>query len=259
MINSVKVAQTSDGSRIAFDVTGNGSPLFLIHGSGQTRQNWHQKGYTQKFQEKFTVFSIDLPGVGDSDGLVDNEYLSIETICSSIVAVADSCQVDTFSILGYSLGGYIARFMGGRIDRIKSIVMLGAPFGPPVTDEFDQYIDTFIAKYGPMAGTPPKGEQSSASIKKQIPTLITYFKSMRNWPTITPDEIRCPALMILGDKNKPVYRWVIDNQIKLDETQIRAVILKGLTHPQEFDRIDMVFPLVHDFLMEKEQLAISVK
>ncbi|MBN1315779.1 MAG: alpha/beta hydrolase [Anaerolineales bacterium] len=249
MTKPPQFALAPDGTRIAFDVSGSGFPLMLIHGAGQTRQNWHAGGYVDRFKETFTVIAIDLPGIGNSDQPVDSDGLLIDTISSHLLAVIDSCGADKFSILGYSLGGYIARFMASRIDRVESIVLFGAPFGPAVTEEFDRYIDTFIAKYEPLAEKIQRNKKPS-TVKGQIPSLIAYFKAMRKWPSVEPEAIKCPALLACGDRNKPVYKWLKDNRDKLD-ANIQTVTFKGLNHPQEFDRIDLVFPSIDKFFKQQ--------
>lgn len=39
-----RYATSADGARIAFDVTGSGPALMLLHGGGQNRRAWHEAG-----------------------------------------------------------------------------------------------------------------------------------------------------------------------------------------------------------------------
>ena len=59
------------GTRIAYDVTGSGSALMLLHGAGKTRRDWHKLGYVERLKDDFTVITADIRGTGDSDHLYD--------------------------------------------------------------------------------------------------------------------------------------------------------------------------------------------
>ena len=39
-----------DGAHIAYDVSGHGSALMLLHGAGKTRQDWHKLGYVERLR-----------------------------------------------------------------------------------------------------------------------------------------------------------------------------------------------------------------
>jgi dipeptidyl aminopeptidase/acylaminoacyl peptidase len=56
-----------DGTRIAYQIQGSGPPLVLIHGGGQTRRSWNERGYVDRLSKSFRVIALDLRGSGDSD------------------------------------------------------------------------------------------------------------------------------------------------------------------------------------------------
>jgi pimeloyl-ACP methyl ester carboxylesterase len=56
-----------DDTRIAYDRSGAGPALVLLHGGGSRRQEWHDAGYVQRLRDNFTVITLDLRGHGDSD------------------------------------------------------------------------------------------------------------------------------------------------------------------------------------------------
>jgi pimeloyl-ACP methyl ester carboxylesterase len=41
---ATKFTTSEDGSRIAYDCSGNGPPILLVHGGGRNRQEWHEAG-----------------------------------------------------------------------------------------------------------------------------------------------------------------------------------------------------------------------
>jgi len=59
-------AVSTDGTRIAYDVTGSGPVVILLHGGGATRRSWHEAGYVSRLAAEFTVVTMDLRGNGES-------------------------------------------------------------------------------------------------------------------------------------------------------------------------------------------------
>ena len=103
-----KFVTSTDGTRIAYDVTGQGPALMLLHGAGKTRRDWHKVGYVDRLKDDFTVITVDIRGPGDSDVRVDIGEYAVEKICDDLVGVAEACKAKEFLIWGYSFGGNIA-------------------------------------------------------------------------------------------------------------------------------------------------------
>lgn len=244
--------ESKDGTRIAYDVTGNGPALMLLHGAGKERRDWHKLGYVKRLQQDFTVITVDLRGSGESDFLVDIEDYVIEKIVADLYAVADACQVSHFAVWGYSLGGNIARYLGAWSDRIVAVAIIGISFGPAVDATFDQFIDEFIEKWGAMAGAYQAGDLSAGkrktAVKGRIPVWVACFQAMRGWPSVSPVEMQCPTLLLAGSKNKSAIQWMDANRGGLDDTAVRVTVVDGLTHPQEFSQVEKIFSPVYEFL-----------
>lgn len=245
-------AQSPDGTRIAYDVAGNGPALMLLHGAGKERRDWHKLGYTERLQSHFTVITVDLRGSGDSGLRTEIDDYAIEKIVADLHAVAGACQAPRFAVWGFSLGGNIARYLGSWSERVAALAILGVPFGPAVDEAFDQFIDEFVAKWGPVAEAYRAGELNAekrqSAIKGRIPVWVACFQAMRTWPAISPAEMKCPTLLLAGSKNRAALSWVEANPTALESAGVRVEIVEGLTHPQEFSQIERVFPIVEPFL-----------
>jgi pimeloyl-ACP methyl ester carboxylesterase len=238
-----------DGTRIAYDVTGCGPALMLLHGAGKTRQDWHRVGYVERLKDEFTVITVDLRGSGDSDRLLAPVDYGIEKICEDLYGVADACGVGRFAVWGFSLGGNIARYLGAWSDRVTAIAVIGVPFGPAVHAEFDRFIDEFLIKWEPVILAAREGDVPKSKIKGQIPMLAACAQGMRGWPDVEPAEVGCPVLLLTGTKNKSALGWVEANRGVLDAAGVQVKVIVGLTHNQEFTQIDRVFPVVSSFLL----------
>lgn len=65
---ATRFSVSKDGTRIAYDVTGQGPALMLLHGAGKTRQDWGKVGYVDRLKDDFTVIAIDIRGTVDALG-----------------------------------------------------------------------------------------------------------------------------------------------------------------------------------------------
>jgi pimeloyl-ACP methyl ester carboxylesterase len=238
-----------DGTRIAYDVTGSGPAMMLLHGAGKTRRDWHKLGYVERLEEDFAVITVDIRGTGDSDRLYDIADYGIEKICEDLYAVADACDVEKFAVWGFSFGGNIARYLGVWSDRVMAIAVIGVPFGAAVHEDFDRFIDQFLKKWESviLAAREGSAPQSKGKIKGQIPALAACFQAMRDWPSVEPGEVGCPVLLLTGTKNTSTLDWVEENRGALDAAGVQIEVVEGLVHDQEFTKIDSVFPVVSAF------------
>jgi pimeloyl-ACP methyl ester carboxylesterase len=177
---------STDGTRIAYDITGHGPFLMLLHGAGKDRGDWYKLGYVERLKQDFTVITVDIRGSGQSDFLVEIEDYRIEKICQDLEAVADACNAQHFAIWGYSFGGNIARYLGAWTNRVQAMTVIGVPLDRAVDDEFDRFLDGFIKKWGTQAEAYKTGalggEKKKSMIKGRIPVWVACFQAMRSWP-----------------------------------------------------------------------------
>ena len=92
------------GHRIFYNLTGNGSPVVLIHGFGEDGTIWNNQSAVL-FQHHQLIIP-DLPGSGRSDFIPNAD---IETYSDIIVELVKQESGSTpITLIGHSMGGYIA-------------------------------------------------------------------------------------------------------------------------------------------------------
>lgn len=121
-----------DGARIRYRVTGNGSPILMLHGIGQSLEDWNEQH--DRLSTDHTVYSLDLPGFAYSDRLVGKA--SMARLASVLPKFLDLVGVtEPLPVIGNSLGGAIAMtFAVAHPERVCSLVLVdSAGFGKEVT------------------------------------------------------------------------------------------------------------------------------
>lgn len=247
---ATRLITSPDGTQIAYDIYGQGPALMLLHGAGRTRQDWQKLGYVERLQNDFTVITVDIRGTGESDYVVEIGDYAIEKICEDLYAVADDCGAERFAIWGFSFGGNIARYPAAWSERVPAISVIGVPFGPAVDAAFDAYIHGLENKYGQLAEAQKQSAVSQrrrSPIKGQMAGWLACFRAMRNWPVIDPGDIRGSAQLVVGTKNENVMNWLEAHRGELERADVELQIIDGLTHNQEFTKIDRVFPTINKF------------
>jgi pimeloyl-ACP methyl ester carboxylesterase len=110
------------GRVLAFDRTGAGAPLVLIHGLGSRRQIWDP--VVPVLAERHDVLAVDLPGFGDSPV---GAGTTIAKLLAALERFLDGHGLHRPHVAGNSLGGAIALELARR-DRAASVTAF-SPIG----------------------------------------------------------------------------------------------------------------------------------
>ncbi|MGI8823787.1 MAG: alpha/beta fold hydrolase [Acidimicrobiia bacterium] len=126
---------TDTAVSIAWEETGEGSPLLLIHGLGYARWGWGPM--LGLLAERFRVIIFDNRGIGGSS--VPAGPYTIPAKAGDAAAVLDGAGVDRAHVIGTSLGGMIAQELTlaapQRVDRLVLMCTTpGSTGGYPVPD-----------------------------------------------------------------------------------------------------------------------------
>lgn len=116
-----------DGVRIAYDVTGEGKPIVLVHGFASSReQNWRSTGWIDRLAAAgFRVVSFDCRGHGKSDKPHEPAAYGGHMI-DDIIAVMDAAQAPVADVMGYSMGGMLTiRLLMQYPERVRRAVVGG--------------------------------------------------------------------------------------------------------------------------------------
>jgi pimeloyl-ACP methyl ester carboxylesterase len=114
-----------DGTRIAYQKTGSGTPLLLVHGTGGDRMRWNS--VLPRLSQHFTVYAMDRRGRGGSgDGAgyaITREYEDIAALAAAIDGPVD--------VLGHSFGAACVLGAAPMIPNLHKLIL----YEPPMLHE----------------------------------------------------------------------------------------------------------------------------
>jgi pimeloyl-ACP methyl ester carboxylesterase len=113
---------------IAYLDEGEGDPIVLVHGFASTKNvNWVYPTWVSELKKSGRrVVALDNRGHGDSTKLYEPSRYSIPIMAGDVVALMDHLQIPRADVMGYSLGGRMAAWLGlNAPDRLRSAILGG--------------------------------------------------------------------------------------------------------------------------------------
>ncbi|GAB2793610.1 alpha/beta fold hydrolase [Amycolatopsis magusensis] len=121
-----------DGVRLHYVTGGHGPALVLLHGWPQTWYSW--RGIMPALAEHFTVYALDLPGLGDSTGAPPS-YDKATLARYLHTLVADRLGIRDARIAGHDLGAAVAfQYAAQFPDDVDRLAYLDLPLPGPALD-----------------------------------------------------------------------------------------------------------------------------
>ena len=115
------------GTRIHYQVEGEGPPLVLQHGFTGNLKRWYSFGYVDALKADYRLILVDARGHGASDKSHDPAAYALPLRVGDVLAVLDALKIDRAHYWGYSMGGWIGFGMAKyAAQRVHSLVIGGA-------------------------------------------------------------------------------------------------------------------------------------
>ncbi|OUR87744.1 alpha/beta hydrolase [Cycloclasticus sp. 44_32_T64] len=97
------------------------TPIIFLHGNFGSWHYWQP--FLQDLPSGYCGYAPDFRGCGDSE-VTDNGY-DIKTLSQDVAQFADRLKIDTFHLVGHSLGGAVAQELAGTIpERILTLTLV---------------------------------------------------------------------------------------------------------------------------------------
>jgi pimeloyl-ACP methyl ester carboxylesterase len=122
----------SDGIRIAYETSGDGEPIVLVHGFASSRvRNWKNPGWFETLaQTHRRIVALDCRGHGESDKPHDPSLYRAELMTGDVVRLLDHLGIERADLMGYSMGGRLtAALLARHGERFRRGVLAGVGRG----------------------------------------------------------------------------------------------------------------------------------
>jgi pimeloyl-ACP methyl ester carboxylesterase len=232
--------QSKDGTLIAYERSGDGPPLVLVHGILGSHTRWTT--VRPLLEQHFTVYAIDRRGRGESG---DAEEYSIEREFEDLAAIVDSIGGDV-NVLGHSHGAFCTFGAALLTPNISGLVAYEPPPAPVAEGLIDQVQTALDANDREEAVTiiMRDGFNMSPEMLAQLRTSPIYPSRLdavrtvpreyyateeHQWEPERFKDFTSPAMLLLGGDSPPFNRvnaeyWhgILPNS--------RIVVLPGQQH-----------------------------
>ena len=202
---------------IHYEVSGQGTPLVLLHGIGSNSRSWRRQ--LAALSSDFKVIAWDTPGFGKSaDPEADTP--SIRYYANSLRDLFDQTQLPNAIVLGHSLGGLIAQeFYRCFPERVRSLILADTTQGGARNlDQRLHMIRTMIpsalarerAPHLLSKGAPQELVDEAIDIMSGVRRPGYEFAAIAMAQSDTRgvlDDIRVPLLMIWGEDDEITPMW----------------------------------------------------
>ena len=253
------------GARIFYEVEGTGNALVLLHGFLENSTMW--KSLIPSLSKRNKVISIDLLGHGKSDCL--GYVHSMELFSETIEAVLKHLKIRKCTLIGHSLGGYVAlAFVDKNPAKVKGLCLLNSTSNEDseerkdirtrankmVQTNFESMVKLSISNLFYQENITLFTSEIEILKKEALTTSLQGYMAAQEGMKIRPNRnhvltnAHFKKLLIIGEKDP-----VLDAKISIEEAQntnTNFVVLSG-GHMSYVENSAELMDVLKTFLTQK--------
>lgn len=257
-----EIVNPTDGTRISYEVVGDGPPLLLLHGSALSRAIWRGFGYVRALRDQYRLILVDLRGHGRSDKPHSVDGYSLDLVVGDLLAVLDDAGVRRAHVLGYSFGGFVALGLAiGYPERVSGLIVGGASsrtrkgafdrlYFPGAVDVLEnEGIEAFLDQWNASRAWPLDAATRAAFASNDAAAMAAYMRRADVEAGLADDQIArisSPTLAFVGSED--VHRVEDTKHLAQTIAGASAVIIAGHDHSTTVAATPEVLAAVEPFL-----------
>jgi pimeloyl-ACP methyl ester carboxylesterase len=196
----------ANGLDIAYEVRGAGPPLILLHGA----TSLGAEDYAAQLPLMSKAFLVHLPDArGHGRTRWDaGQGFRYDWLVDDLVGFVDALQLDSFHLLGFSMGAMTALQFGARHpERLRTLVVVGITTQREPRASVGRHLmdpTRILGKEPAFAATLSRRHdagQGEGAWQRLLPAIAADIAVQ---PLLTPAELHridCPAMVVCGDRD----------------------------------------------------------
>jgi pimeloyl-ACP methyl ester carboxylesterase len=253
-----------NGLKMYYEVHGSGDPVVLLHGAFMTiTNNW--TGWIGELSKTRKVIAVELQGHGRTADI--DRDISSANLADDVAALLDHLKVPRADLIGYSMGGGVAMQCAIRHpEKVRKVVSISSVF------RHDGRVKEALDALPQLTAEAFKGSPIETEYKKLSPTPNEFPNFVKHLLAAgsKPDDLgadklkatKAPMFFIHGDADGIRLDHIAEmfrlkgGEIMGDmrpRSESRLAILPQTTHVTLMQRMDVIVPMVNDFLDAEPQ------
>jgi len=220
----METVTSADGTTIAYERTGSGPSLVLVHGGACDHRFWDLSNIRTAFAEHYTVYAVDCRGVGESDDATEYE---LEREFEDVAAVVDSID-SPVRLLGHSSGALLSLEAALRTDNLHELILYEPPipvgghelYSEEILDEMKRLLDAgedeqvlvlFLQEIAQSTPEEIDAQRSAPDWQDLVDAAHIWPRSVQavgeyEFDAIRFANMRTPTLLLSGSESPPFLR-----------------------------------------------------
>jgi pimeloyl-ACP methyl ester carboxylesterase len=230
-----------NGAKLYYETYGEGEPLLLLHGNGQSIAAFSQQ--LETLSKNFKVIAVDTRAHGKSRDNVSVK-LTYDLFAADMKQLLDSLNLKQVNILGWSDGGNTALKMAlNHPEYVKKLAIMGANLFPDESAIESGLLDLFNRQL----------EELQGKVDEQSLNQARLLRLLLNEPNMSYEDmsaVQAPVLVMAGE-----HDVILESHTRAIAENIREaklVIFRDASHyapqeiPIEFNKAALHFFAPHD-------------
>jgi pimeloyl-ACP methyl ester carboxylesterase len=253
-----------NGLKMYYEVHGSGEPVVLLHGGFMTITNtW--EGWIGELSKTRKVIAVEMQGHGRTADIPREP--SSENNADDVAALLEHLGISRADIIGYSMGGGVALQVAVRHpERVRRVVVISSTF------RRDGAVQEAVDVLSQLTAEAFKDSPLEVEYKRLSPTpdrfstfverMVAAYSRGKDLSAAQLQSTTAPMFFIHGDADGIRLQHVAEmyrskgGEIHGDlrpRSASRLAILPDTTHVTLMQRMDIIVPMVNDFLDAKPQ------
>lgn len=259
---------SKDGTPIAYERSGDGPPLVLVHGTTADHTRW--RPVLPALEQRRTVFAVDRRGRGESG---ETEPYAIEREVQDVATVVDSIG-GPVDLLGHSYGALCSLEAALLTDRLRKLILYEPPIPTGIEiypraviesmqellakDQREAALECFFREVVRMPANQLEVLRSMPVWAARVAAAHTVLREMQSSESYVfqPErfrQMRTPTLLLLGGDSPAFLAAAITDALARALPVCRIAVMPGQQHVAMDTAPELFIKEVLDFLDGEQQ------